>query len=70
MSWNKNTLNQLILNPQLIAGGDLDHLKQLAEEFPYAGVFALAYLEGLKKNEDKETETTKKHNQTTMTNIF
>lgn len=52
MSWNKNTLNQLILNPQLIAGGDLDHLKQLAEEFPYAGVFALAYLEGLKKNED------------------
>lgn len=52
MSWNKNTLNQLILNPQLIAGGDLDHLKQLAEEFPYASVFALAYLEGLKKNED------------------
>jgi len=52
VSWNKNTLNQLILNPQLIAGGDLDHLKQLAEEFPYASVFALAYLEGLKKNED------------------
>ncbi len=52
MSWNKSNINNLCLHPELIGSADLDPLKALSDEFPYAGVFALAYLEGLHRNED------------------
>lgn len=52
MSWNKTNINNLSLHPGLIMSSDLTHLQQLCEDYPYAGIFALAYLEGLHRNED------------------
>ena len=52
MSWNKTHINTLCLNPATITAADLTQLEKLCEEFPYAGIFSLSYLEGLYLCED------------------
>ena len=52
MSWNKTHINTLCLNPATITSADLPQLEQLCEEFPYAGIFSLTYLEGMYLCED------------------
>lgn len=52
MSWNKHHINNLLLNPRLLVGNDLEQLKKLCDEFPYVGIIAFTYLEGLYRNED------------------
>jgi len=52
VSWNKTHINTLCLNPATITSADLTQLEQLCEEFPYAGIFSLTYLEGMYLCED------------------
>jgi hypothetical protein len=52
VSWNKTHINTLCLNPATITSADLPQLEQLCEEFPYAGIFSLTYLEGMYLCED------------------
>lgn len=52
MSWNKTNINNLCLHPGLITSPDLEHLHTLCSDYPYASLFALAFLEGLHRNED------------------
>ena len=52
MSWNKTHINTLCLNPATITSADLPQLEQLCEDFPYAGIFSLTYLEGMYLSED------------------
>jgi hypothetical protein len=52
VSWNKTHINTLCLNPATITSADLTQLEQLCEEFPYAGIFSLTYLEGMYQCED------------------
>jgi len=52
VSWNKTHINTLCLNPATITAADLTQLEKLCEEFPYAGIFSLSYLEGLYRCED------------------
>lgn len=52
MSWNKHHINNLLLNPELLSEKDLEHLQKLCGEFPYSGLLALSFLEGLHKTED------------------
>jgi len=52
VSWNKHHINNLLLNPRLLSTNDLEQLKKLCNEFPYVGIVALSYLEGLHKNQD------------------
>lgn len=52
MSWNKTHINTLCLNPESMGAPDIDQLQSICEEFPYAGLFSLAYLEALHRTED------------------
>lgn len=52
MSWNKTHINTLCLNPVSMGAPDIDQLQSICEEFPYAGLFSLAYLEALHRTED------------------
>ncbi|MFM7664216.1 MAG: hypothetical protein ACKO68_06785 [Bacteroidota bacterium] len=52
MSWNKHNINNLLLNPSLVKSADIDQLQQLCLDYPYAGLFALTYLEALHHNAD------------------
>jgi hypothetical protein len=52
VSWNKTNINNLCLHPGLITSPDLEHLNTLCADYPYASLFALAFLEGLHRNED------------------
>ena len=52
MSWNKTNINNLCLHPKLIGADDLVQLELICQEHPYAGLFALAFLEGLHRHED------------------
>lgn len=52
MSWNKHNINNLLLNPSLVKSADIEQLQQLCLDYPYAGLFALTYLEALHHNAD------------------
>jgi len=52
VSWNKTHINTLCLNPEAMGAPDVDQLQSICEEFPYAGLFSLAYLEALHRTED------------------
>jgi hypothetical protein len=52
VSWNRHHINNLILNPALIAPADIDQLQQLCMDYPYSGIFALIYLEALHHHAD------------------
>lgn len=52
MSWNKHHINNLLLNPGLIAPADIDQLQQLCNDYPYSGLFALTYLQALHHHAD------------------
>ncbi len=52
MSWNKHHINNLLLNPGLIAPADIDQLQQLCIDYPYSGLFALTYLQALHQHAD------------------
>ena len=52
VSWNKTHINTLCLNPETMGAPYVDQLQSICEEFPYAGLFSLAYLEALYRTED------------------
>jgi hypothetical protein len=52
VSWNKHHINNLLLNPGLIAPADIDQLQQLCVDYPYSGLFALTYLQALHQHAD------------------
>ena len=52
MSWNKHHINNLLLNPGLIAPADIPQLQQLCNDYPYSGLFALTYLQALHQHAD------------------
>ncbi len=52
MSWNKTHINTLCLNPESMGTPDIEQIHSICEEFPYAGLFSLAYLEALHRTED------------------
>ena len=49
---NKETIHQLILNPNAISSEETPQLKSLLEEHPYAHTISLLYLKGLKNTKD------------------
>lgn len=57
MTWNKSNINNLSLYPELIGQQDIAQLKSLSEEYPYAGLFSLAYLEALHLHQDIRLES-------------
>lgn len=57
MTWNKSNINNLSLFPELIGQQDIAQLRSLSEEYPYAGLFSLAYLEALHLHQDIRLET-------------
>jgi len=52
VSWNKTHINTLCLNPESMGTPDIEQIHSICEEFPYAGLFSLAYLEALHRTED------------------
>jgi hypothetical protein len=57
VTWNKSNINNLSLYPELIGQQDIAQLKSLSEEYPYAGLFSLAYLEALHLHQDIRLES-------------